>query len=74
MKKLTVVVVFVGGLAAWVACACAQGYPADNSGKNVRDRQDTAVTSGDKSNTQSDLNISQGGHGRHEALHERRAG
>jgi hyperosmotically inducible periplasmic protein len=59
MKKLAAVMVFVGGLAVSVASARAQGYPADNSGKNVRDRQDAAVTSGDQSNTQSDLNITQ---------------
>jgi hyperosmotically inducible periplasmic protein len=59
MKKLAAVMLFVGGLAVSVASAHAQGYPADNSGKNVRDRKDAAVTSGDQSNTQSDLNITQ---------------
>ena len=59
MKKLAVAMVFVGGLAIWIASAHAQGYPADNSGKSVRDRQNTAVTAGDQSNTQSDLKITQ---------------
>jgi hyperosmotically inducible periplasmic protein len=59
MKTLATVMVLVGGLAVCVASARAQGYPADNSGKNVRDRQDAAVTSGDQSNSQSDLNITQ---------------
>jgi osmotically-inducible protein OsmY len=59
MKKLAAAMVFVGGLAVWTASAGAQSYPADNSGKNVRDRKDEAVTSGDQSNTQSDLNITQ---------------
>jgi hyperosmotically inducible protein len=59
MKKLAAAMVFVGGLAVSVASAHAQGYPVDNSGKNVRDRKDAAVTSGDQSNTQSDLNITQ---------------
>jgi hyperosmotically inducible periplasmic protein len=60
MKKLAAVMVLVGGLAVLsVASARAQGYPADNSGKNVRDRQAAAVTSGDQSNTQSDLDITQ---------------
>jgi hyperosmotically inducible protein len=59
MKKLAAVMLCVGGLAVWVAAARAQGYPADNSGKNVRDRNDAAVTTGDQSNTQSDLNITQ---------------
>ena len=59
MKKLAAAMVFVGGLAVWIPSARADGYPADNSGKNVRDRQDAAVTAGDQSNTQSDLNITQ---------------
>ena len=59
MKKLAAAMVLVGGLAVWIPSARADGYPADNSGKNVRDRQDAAVTSGDQSNTQSDLNITQ---------------
>ncbi len=59
MKKLAVGILFVGGLAVSVASTHAQGYPADNSGKNVRDRKDSAVTSGDQSNTQADLNITQ---------------
>jgi osmotically-inducible protein OsmY len=48
-----------GGLAVSVASARAESYPADNSGKNVRDRKDAAVTSGDQSNSQSDLKITQ---------------
>lgn len=59
MKKPAAVMLFIGGLAVSVASAHAQGYPADNSGKNVRDRSETAVTSGDQSNTQADLNITQ---------------
>lgn len=59
MKKLAAAMVFVGGLAVWVLSARAEDYPADNSGKNVRDRQDAAVTSGDQSNSQSDLTITQ---------------
>ena len=59
MKKTAAAMVFVGGLAVWSPCARADGYPADNSGKNVRDRQKAAVTAGDQSNSQSDLNITQ---------------
>jgi hyperosmotically inducible protein len=59
MKKLAAAMALVGGLAVSVAAVRAQGYPADNSGKNVRDRGDAAVTSGDQSNSQSDLNITQ---------------
>ncbi|SRR5579862_5001638 len=59
MKKLVAVMVLIGGLAVSVGSARAQAYPADNSGKNVRDRKDAALTSGDQSNSQSDLNITQ---------------
>ena len=59
MKKLAVVMLLVGGLAVSVASVRAESYPADNSGKNVRDRKDAAVTSGDQSNSQSDLKITQ---------------
>ena len=37
----------------------AADYPADNSGKNVRDRQDSSRTPGDQSNNKSDLAITQ---------------
>ena len=59
MKHLAAVMLFAGGLVVSVTAARAQGYPADNSGKNVRDWKDAAVTSGDQSNTQSDLHITQ---------------
>jgi len=59
MKKLAVMMLLAGGLAISVASARAESYPADNSGKNVRDRKDAAVTSGDQSNSQSDLKITQ---------------
>jgi len=56
-NKLAAQLIFAGGLAVWVASARAEGYPADNSGKNVRDRKHSAVTAGDQSNAQSDINI-----------------
>lgn len=56
MKKFAAMA-FVGGLALWAASARAENYPADNTGKNVRDRNDAAVTSSDQSNTESDLRI-----------------
>ncbi len=46
-------------LTAWAPGTRAADYPADNSGKNVRDRQDTSPTSGDQSNRKSDLAITQ---------------
>lgn len=36
-----------------------QNYPADNTGRNVRDRSDTAVTAGDQGNQQPDVKITQ---------------
>lgn len=59
MKNLAAAMVLVGGLAMWAPAAHAEPYPADNSGKNVRDRQAAAVTSGDQSNSASDVKITQ---------------
>jgi hyperosmotically inducible protein len=57
MRKLALAVLFVGGLT--VTSACDRGQAADNSARNVVDRQDAAVTSGDQSNAQSDLDATQ---------------
>ena len=46
-------------LTAWGPASRAADYPADNSGKNVRDRQDSSRTPGDQSNNTSDLAITQ---------------
>jgi len=59
MKTLIAVLAMVGALTAWVPTSHAQQYPADNSGKNVRDRKDGAPTSGDQSNAKSDVAITQ---------------
>jgi hypothetical protein len=75
MNILAVAMVIVGGLAAWIPAARAEQYsaatfgtnprgraetyPADNSHKNVRSRNHSAVTSGDQSNAPSDLTITQ---------------
>jgi osmotically-inducible protein OsmY len=58
MKNLAAIVVAVA-LIAWAPTIRAADYPADNSGKNVRDRQDSTLTSGDQSNAKSDLAITQ---------------
>lgn len=58
MKKLVTAMVFAAGIAG-VTSVFAENYPADNSGKNVRDRSAAAVTSGDQSNSKSDLQITQ---------------
>lgn len=60
MRRLSAAaILFAGGLTLSVASVRAEDYRADNSGKNVRDRNAAAVTSGDQSNAQSDINITQ---------------
>jgi hyperosmotically inducible protein len=59
MKTLIAVLAMVGALTAWAPMIHAQQYPADNSGKNVRDRKAGAPTSGDQSNAKSDVAITQ---------------
>ena len=59
MKTLMAALAMVGALTAWAPAIHAQQYPADNSGKNVRDRKDGAPTSGDQSNAKSDVAITQ---------------
>jgi len=57
MKKVAAALVVAVAVTAWVPMSRAADYPADNSGKNVRDRQDNARTSGDQSNAKSDVTI-----------------
>lgn len=57
--KTLVALGMVGVLTAWAPTIYAQQYPADNSGKNVRDRKDAAPTPGDQSNAKSDVAITQ---------------
>jgi osmotically-inducible protein OsmY len=59
MKTLIALLAIVGALTAGAPTIHAQQYPADNSGKNVRDRKDGAPTSGDQSNAKSDVAITQ---------------
>jgi hyperosmotically inducible periplasmic protein len=59
MKTLIAALTMIGALTASVPMIHAQQYPADNSGKNVRDRKDGAPTSGDQSNAKSDVAITQ---------------
>jgi len=59
MKKLAAVIVIIAGLAAQPTFAGPEKYPADNSGKNVRDRDASAVTAGDQSNDKSNARITQ---------------
>jgi osmotically-inducible protein OsmY len=48
-----VAVVFSG------AVAFAESYPADNTGKNARDRDEAALTAGDQSDEKGDVAITQ---------------
>jgi hyperosmotically inducible periplasmic protein len=59
MRNALAVMILVGGLTACSSSPQEESYAADNSGKNVRDRKDAAVTSGDQSNSESDLAITQ---------------
>jgi osmotically-inducible protein OsmY len=59
MNKLAAAMVVGSVLAASAPAIGAEKYPADNSGKNVRDRQDVTVTPGDQSNAKSDVAITQ---------------
>ena len=56
MKKFVVAAVILAGLAS-VPAVRAEDYPADNSGKNVRDRDSGALTAGDQSNEKGDVDI-----------------
>jgi len=57
MKKLVVAVLLISGLSVVWGCDSQQ---ADNSAQNAADRQGgVAVTSGDQSNAQGDLDITQ---------------
>jgi len=58
MKRLLVTMVLGIALGA-SGLARAEPYPADNTGKNVRDRDERAVTAGDQSNSKDDLRITQ---------------
>ncbi len=59
MKTLIALLALLGAVTAWAPTIHAQQYPADNSGKNVRDRQEGAQTPGDQSNAKSDVAITQ---------------
>jgi hyperosmotically inducible protein len=59
MRKLAVAIVMVSALTAWAVPGRAADVPADNSGKNVRDRQGATQTPGDQSNAKADMAITQ---------------
>jgi osmotically-inducible protein OsmY len=59
MKKLAAAITVVAAITVSAPTIRAADYPANNSGKNVRDRQETTPTSGDQSNAKSDVAITQ---------------
>ena len=59
MKRSVVLMATVWAFAALASTTHAQRYPADNSGKNVRDRYGATVTAEDQSNDKTDLAITQ---------------
>lgn len=59
MKQTFITASFALALAAWAPHAWAAEYPADNTGKNVRDRSGDTLTSGDQSENSQDLKITQ---------------
>jgi osmotically-inducible protein OsmY len=58
MKTLVAALVMIA-VSFWVPLTRAADYPADNSGKNVRDRQGSSKTPGDQSNSKADVAITQ---------------
>lgn len=59
MKKLAAALMMGAALTALAPATRAADPSADNSGKNVRDRQGATMTPGDQSNTKSDVAITQ---------------
>lgn len=59
LKAVILSLVVAGALTVCAPVAGAQEYPADNSGKNVRDRAAGAVTAGKQSSAPSDVKITQ---------------
>ena len=59
MKTLTAVAAMAIVCAIAAPAVHAADYPADNSGKNVRDRNDGRMTPGDQANNKTDTAITQ---------------
>jgi osmotically-inducible protein OsmY len=57
LKKSTLATALAFTLAGWVQLGLAENYPADNTGKNVRDRNDATLTPGDQSENEADVTI-----------------
>lgn len=59
MNKMVVAIALVLALTGWMRKASAENYPADNTGKNVRDRGGDTLTSGNQSGSKPDMRITQ---------------
>jgi osmotically-inducible protein OsmY len=59
MEQVCIATTVALAIAAWAPPTWAGEYPADNTGKNVRDRAGDTLTSGDQSETSQDLAITQ---------------
>jgi len=59
MKRVLIVGSLALALTAASSVARAENYPADNTGKNVRDRSGNTMTAGDQSEDTGDVKITQ---------------
>jgi osmotically-inducible protein OsmY len=59
IKHVAIAASLALALGTWTQFASAENYPADNTGKNVRDRNDATLTPGDQSNDKADVKITQ---------------
>jgi hyperosmotically inducible protein len=57
--RMPIAALVVVAASLWGPATYAADYPADNSGKNIRDRQESSRTSGDQSSSKADLAITQ---------------
>lgn len=59
MKKRLITMAVALGLSAASTMALAENYPADNTGKNARDKDGSTLTAGDQSSSDHDIAITQ---------------
>jgi len=59
MKRAAISASLLLAFAVWAPRAWGDPYPADNTGKNMRDRSGDTLTSGDQSENARDLTITQ---------------
>ena len=57
--RILVAALVMMAVSFWGSATRAADYPADNSGKNVRDRHESSQTPGDQSNSKTDVAITQ---------------